>query len=194
MPHRGHKFDPAHRDVLDAPERREYLSPETILPRFGVKPGWTVVDIGAGTGFNTFPLSDLVGSRGRVYAAEVQKAMLSVLREKLAQTPRANVTVLESEEDRIPIDAHTADFVLLACVLHELEGPGTLREAARILKPTGILGIVDWKRMRQDIGPPLAHRLSERQAIARVVKQGFRSDPPFEAGAHHYGFAARIRT
>ena len=79
----------------------------------------------------------------------------------------------------------------LACVLHELDGPGTLREAARVLRPGGVLGIVEWKKKRQVDGPPYRIRLSPKRAAEVLDAGGFDSEKAFEAGPHHYGITAR---
>ncbi|OGS60030.1 MAG: hypothetical protein A3K59_08840 [Euryarchaeota archaeon RBG_19FT_COMBO_69_17] len=190
MPHGGHKFDPAHRAHLDAPERREYLDPERILDAFAVGPGLRLADVGAGTGFFALPAARRVGRSGRVYAIDLTEAMLEELRSR-APTAAGNLEVVPSTEDRIPLPDRSVDVAFLACVLHELDGPGTLRECARILAPGGRLAIVDWVKKDQDIGPPREHRLSESEAAAVLGAAGFRVARTFPAGPHHYGIEAR---
>ncbi len=100
---------------------------------------------------------------------------------------------MRSTEDRIPLPDASVDFAFMACVLHELDGPGTLLEARRILKPRGRLGIVDWKKEDMEFGPPKAHRLDEAEARAILRDAGFAPSRTFAAGAYHYGIEARIR-
>lgn len=192
MRHRGHKFDAAHRAYLDSDERRSYLEPDAILGAFGVGPGCILADVGAGTGFFSIPASKRVGPSGRVYALDVQTPMLDDLREKVTTEGLTNIRILQSQEDRIPLPQASVDVAFLACVLHELDGPGTLRECGRILKPTGCLAIVDWKKIEQDIGPPFKHRLDEGQARAFLKRSGFAPIRTFDAGRNHYGIEARI--
>jgi len=96
---------------------------------------------------------------------------------------------LPSTEDHIDLPDGIADFVLLACVLHELDGLGTLHEARRILRPNGVMGVVDWRRIEMSMGPPIEHRLSEEEAVSLVQKAGFRSSETRLAGPYHYSFA-----
>ncbi len=191
MARHGHKFDPAHRAHLLDPERARYLPAKKILSKFPLKAGSAAVDVGCGPGYWTIPMAEIVGPTGRVYAVDLSEAMLVDLRTRLDKRPELPVQVMRSSEDRVPLPARSVDFAFLACVLHELDGPGTLREAARVLRPGGVLGIVDWKKIRQDVGPPYRHRLSTAQAAARLLGGGFVADEPFEAGPHHYGIAAR---
>lgn len=190
MPHGGHKFDPTHRAHLDAPDRRGYLDPERILGAFAVGPGLHLADVGAGTGFFALPAARLVGPAGRVYAIDQAEAMLEELR---ARAPAASgiLEVVPSTEDRIPLPDGSVDVAFLACVLHELDGPGTLRECARILRPGGRLAVVDWMKKAQDIGPPREHRLSEVEAAEVLREAGFHVSRTFPAGPHHYGIEAR---
>lgn len=193
MRQHGHKFDPANRAHLDSDARRAYLDPDAILGAFGIGPGTIVADIGAGTGFFAIPAAKRVGATGRVWALDLDPQMLEDLRARAGGSADiGNVGVLRSEEDRIPLPQACVDVAFLACVLHELEGPGTLRECARILKPAGHLAVVDWKKIDQDIGPPLRHRLDEGEARAFLMRNGFTPTRTFDAGRYHYGIESRV--
>ncbi len=189
----GHKFDAAHRAYLDSEERRSYLDPPAILRAFAIRPGMRIADVGSGTGFFALPAAAIVGPKGRVYAVDLSPDMLEDLQGKLPRVPERNVEAVRSTEDRIPLPDTSVDFVFMACVLHELDGPATLLEARRILVPKGRLGIVDWKKEDMKFGPPKAHRLDEDEARAVLADAGFAPVRTFEAGAHHYGIEARVR-
>lgn len=189
----GHKFDVAHRAYLDSAERRSYLDAPRILREFRLKEGMRVADVGSGTGFFAVVAATLVGRTGRVYAVDLSAEMLEDLQTKLRQSKLENVEAVRSTEDRIPLPDASVDLAFLACVLHELDGPGTLLEARRILKARGRLGIVDWKKEDMEFGPPKAHRLDEAEARAILRDAGFAPSRTFEAGAYHYGIEARVR-
>ena len=189
----GHKFNVAHRAYLDSDERRSYLNPKRIFTRFGLSKGMRVADIGAGTGFFAIPAARIVGPTGKVYAVDLVPEMLEELQAKLAREPVPNLEALRSTEDRIPLADGSVDFAFLACVLHELDGPGTLLECRRILTPVGRLGIVDWKKEEMEFGPPKAHRLDEDEARSVLRDAGFHPVKTFEGGRYHYGIEARVR-
>src|ERR1039458_9895939 len=71
----------AHR--LDDPERLLWLPPAAVLGALAVRPGETIADVGAGTGYFSLPLAKAVGPEGKVYAVDAQAEMLSLLRQKL---------------------------------------------------------------------------------------------------------------
>jgi ubiquinone/menaquinone biosynthesis C-methylase UbiE len=53
-----------------------FAHPETILSGFDLKSGMHVADLGTGSGFYALAAAHLVGSKGRVYAIDVQKDLL----------------------------------------------------------------------------------------------------------------------
>jgi len=63
-----------------------------LLDRF-VRPGDTVVDVGANIGYNTLHAARLAGQRGRVVAVEPTPDNLDVLRQNIQAAGLANVTV-----------------------------------------------------------------------------------------------------
>lgn len=191
-PHGGHKFDPASRRRLDSEERRAYLDPDAILEAFQVRTGTRMADVGAGVGFFTLPAARRVGPKGRVFAIDLSSEMLEDLRAKLEDETLANVEAYLSTEDRIPVADASVDFAFLACVLHELAGAATLLECHRILRPKGRLGVVDWKKIDQEEGPPKEHRLDEAEVAAFLREAGFSPTRTFEAGPYHYGIEARL--
>jgi len=193
VPGGGHKYRVEHRAHLDSAERRSYLDAERIMAGFRLAPGTRVADVGAGTGFFAIPAARIVGPSGKVFAVDLAPEMLEDLQAKLARDPLPNVVALRSTEDRIPLSDASVDFALLACVLHELDGPGTLLECRRILVPDGRLGVVDWVKVDMEFGPPKGHRLDEVEAQAILRDAGFRPVRTFRGGPYHYGIEARIR-
>jgi FkbM family methyltransferase len=77
-----------------------------LLDRF-VKPGHTVVDVGANIGYNTIRAARLAGPHGRVVAVEPTPDNLDVLRHNVQATGLANVVVEHAAAGRA---AGTRDF------------------------------------------------------------------------------------
>ncbi|MBS3790649.1 MAG: SAM-dependent methyltransferase, partial [Candidatus Thermoplasmatota archaeon] len=59
------KYDPKHAAFLDSKERKYRLSPEKVISLAELEKKDFVLDLGAGTGFLTFPLSQIV-EKGKV--------------------------------------------------------------------------------------------------------------------------------
>jgi ubiquinone/menaquinone biosynthesis C-methylase UbiE len=151
---------------LDDPRRGSWEDPHALWRRVGLRPGMTVVDVGAGTGYYAFPAAERVGRSGRVFAVDRSPELVRLLRRRARELHRPNVVAVRSRIDRIPLRGGIADRVILANVLHGLP-PSTIAEAVRVLRPGGRLVDVDAKRSHRvvgPVGPPFEHRLSVRTA------------------------------
>jgi ubiquinone/menaquinone biosynthesis C-methylase UbiE len=168
MSHRG-------ADWLDRAEREEEEAPERALEAMGVRPGQTVVDLGAGSGYFTVRLAPRVGPTGRVIAVDIQPEMIARLRERLQREGIANVTpVLGSASDPKLPDG-SADLVLMVDVYHELASPQQmLRHIARALRPGGRLVLLEYRK--EDPGIPIRpeHKMSVAEAKAELEAEGYR--------------------
>ena len=171
--------------VLDAPERRSSQDPKRLWRRAGLKRGDTVVDVGAGSGFFTFPAAVLVGPSGRVYAVDVSQDLVELVRERTASRKVHNVDAVLSTPTHIPIEDAVADMALLANVLHGIP-PETVDEAVRLLRPGGRLVDVDWKKEPSPGGPPVEHRLTAPEATAVLSAHGLVRADAFDLGPYHY--------
>jgi ubiquinone/menaquinone biosynthesis C-methylase UbiE len=169
--------------LLDAPERRLSENPEELWKRSGLRRGMAVVDVGAGTGYFAFPASDIVGDSGTVYAVDVSRVLVRLLRERARH--RTNVVVRLSRPDRIPLPDGIADRVLLSNVLHGIP-PATVEESVRVLRPGGRLLDLDWKKATTARGPPVEHRLSAHEAREVLEQHGLRFVRSGPLGPSHY--------
>jgi len=162
---------------MDRASREQEESPARALSLVGIKPGMTVADIGAGSGYMTMRIAPLVGPTGKVYATDIQPALLERLRDKLAAGGVTNVQLVVGSdiESRLPDGA--VDVALLVDVYHEFQHPREmLRSIRRSLKPEGRLVLIEYRK--EDATIPIAptHRLSVAEAMAEIETEGFRFD------------------
>lgn len=125
------------------PLRRLVQNPTRILKPYITK-GMRVLELGAGPGFFTFDIARLTGITGKVIAADMQQAMLDIIRAKTNGTPLGNNIVLHRcAPDTIGV-IETVDFALLFYMLHEVPDPKhMLRELYDILAQGGRVLIVE---------------------------------------------------
>jgi ubiquinone/menaquinone biosynthesis C-methylase UbiE len=167
-----HKFDPRKRSVLDDPKRFLFENPDAILSEVGVNPGQVVADIGCGTGFFTLPLARSVGETGKVYALDTSPMMIMELRKRTKHVKQ--VKPIHSQENRFPIKDGSLDFALLVNMIHELENwRRFLKEVHRVLKPGGRICVIDWKKKKMDMGPPLEIRLTRKRIGEMLWQSGY---------------------
>jgi len=106
-----------------------------------LSPAWTVADLGTGTGAMLPLLSPHVA---RVIGVDPTPAMLKAAQARVRQHRLENVDLQRGAIEDLPLPTATVDVALLTLVLHHIAEPLIgLREARRVLKPGGILLIVD---------------------------------------------------
>ena len=129
--------------VINNPLRRWLHNPEEILGRL-IAPGFTVVELGCGSGPFTIDLAQMVGSSGRVIAADVQPAMLSKVQRRVAQAGlQDRVELHQGGRERIGLSARV-DFVLAFWMVHEVPNAVALfAEMREALNPDGKLLLVE---------------------------------------------------
>lgn len=193
--HRGHLAGRAWTrtealETLEAADRHKSQDPELLWTRVGLRPGQTVVDVGAGTGFFAVPAGRRVGPDGQVFAVDLSGELVDLLRERRDREGLPQLKPVQSTLSSIPLDSSVADVVLLANVLHDIP-PSTVSEAVRLLKPEGLLVNLDWKKTDTPGGPPPGIRLTPDEAARRLEKEGLETVERWEFGPWHYGIVLR---
>lgn len=172
---------------LEDPNRRKRYDPYSLLRRSGLLIGHIIADLGCGTGFFALPAAEIVGGQGVVYAVDEVQEMLRVLEKKISQQGIQNVRIIKSNLMATTIPSQSVDFALMACVFHDLHRETLGAELNRILKPTGTICVVDWKKVATEHGPPVEARLTEEDVIREMNDMGFITSEVYEAGQQHYG-------
>jgi SAM-dependent methyltransferase len=114
-----------------------------VVEHARIEPRGVIVDLGAGTGFLTIPLAELVGDEGRVYAVDHSREMLSRLE---ARIPAGACVEVQSSDIRDYRPPELLDAVVTNYSLHHLShrAKGRLiEEAASWLKPGGRIVVSD---------------------------------------------------
>lgn len=140
-----------------------------------LNPAWTVADLGTGTGA-MLPL--IAPHVARVIAVDPTPAMLKAARSRVRAQRLDNIDLRQGSIEDLPIDSASVDVALLALVLHHVVSPPAgLKEARRILKPGGILLIVDLQPHNVDLfRDNMQHRwmgFSQEQLTAWLADAGF---------------------
>lgn len=149
---------------LERAERTKEERPDLVLAAFELKQGMAVADIGAGSGFYSRRMAQLVGKTGTVYAVDIQPRMLRLIERDLARHTLANVkTVLATPKDP-NLRAGSLDLAVMVDAYHELEFPyEVMGGVVRALKPGARLALVEFRAGDPNVPIKRLHTMTEEQ-------------------------------
>jgi putative heme-binding domain-containing protein len=179
---------------FDRPDRDRDERPDVLLAALGIAPGSTVADVGSGTGYFTWRLARQVGPAGKVYAVDVQQAMLDLTRRAVASRGLDNVEyVLATATDpRLPEGA--IDLAFIAYAYHEFADPPVVMAAIRrALKPGGRIFVLEYAK-ESDVAPASTlHRMSFDEIRREIEPMGFVVDRLFDFLLVQHGVVFTVR-
>jgi predicted methyltransferase len=162
-------------DWLDRSERELEEMPETALDKLGIKPGMTVADVGAGSGYFTVRLAKRVGNTGKVYAVDVQPEMIVMVRDRAATHKQTNIEPLLSTETDPKLPKNSVDLILMVDVYHEFSQPQRmLRRLRDALKSDGRLVMLEYRKEDPHIPIRSEHKMSIDEARSELEAEGFK--------------------
>jgi arsenite methyltransferase len=106
--------------------------------------GETVVDLGSGSGTDSFLAARQTGADGRVIGIDMTEAQLAKATRLATEHGFANVEFRNSHIEQLPLDSGSADVVISNGVINlSPDKAKVFAEAARVLRPRGRLAIAD---------------------------------------------------
>jgi predicted methyltransferase len=156
-------------NLLEA-DRDPWQEPARVIGLLAISPGSTVADIGAGSGYFTERLADVVGPAGHVIAIDVDSDALRQLAGRFKTTPA--VVVQRGRAADPDLAPASLDAVLMVDAFHEVEMPDAMLAALRRdLRPGGRLVVID--RPAKEWAPG-SHTIPEARVLAQAEAAGFR--------------------
>ena len=164
---------------LERPRREREERTDLLLQNLSLKASDHVADLGAGTGYFSFPMAVKLTS-GKVLAVDIEPEMLKLIeRRKIVDIVNNIDTVLASE--RSPnIPNASVDVVLVVDAYHEFSFPREVMSGVvKGLKSSGRVVLVEYRGEDNNVPIKQLHKMTQQQAkkeMSAVGLQWLRTD------------------
>ena len=157
---------------LERPERERQERTDLLIAGLSLSDDFVVADIGAGTGYFTFPVAQRV-PRGKVFSVDIQPEMLARVERRKALENIANVETVLGEEDDPKLPAKEIDLAFIVDAYHEFSFPREMGERLKeSLKPGGRLVLVEYRAEDRRVPIKRLHKMSELQVKQEMAAIG----------------------
>jgi ubiquinone/menaquinone biosynthesis C-methylase UbiE len=147
-----------------------------IIKALKIKAGQCVADVGAGTGGFLPLLHKKVTASGKVYAVEISDNFLEYIQQRKKVEKLSSVEPIKGGYTSSNLPSQSCDIILLVDVYHHLDKPEQmLSDFNRVLRPQGLLAIVDFDRNGGKARPWILKHMkqSKEEVQEQVAQEGF---------------------
>lgn len=149
-----------------------------------MKPGNTVLDLGAGAGNDVFVARAIVGETGRVIGVDMTPEMITKARQNNQKLGYTNVEFRLGEIENLPVQSDTVDVVISNCVLNLVPDKArSFAEINRVLKPGAHFCVSDivlkgtlpaeLKKSAEMYAGCVAGAMQQEDYLAEIERAGF---------------------
>jgi precorrin-6B methylase 2 len=158
---------------LERPTRELEERTDLFIERIEVERDDVVADIGAGTGYFSFPFAERV-PEGRVLAVDIQPEMLAIIEQRKAELGIENVEAVRGTGTDPGLPAGAVDLIFIVDAYHEFASPYEMGRAMfTALKPGGRLVLLEYRAEDPSVPIKPLHKMTEAQARAEMDVLGF---------------------
>ena len=159
---------------LERPEREAEEAPSIAIQALKIRPGQTVADIGAGSGYYTVRMARVVGPTGKVFATDIQPGMLDLLVRNVAKAKLDNIVPVLGTPDDPKLPPDSLDLAIMVDVYHELAAPQAfIRKLRASLKRTGRLVLLEFRKEDPRVPIRPEHKMSVAEVRQELEPEGF---------------------
>ena len=164
---------------LERPERERQERTDLLIAGLILSDDFVVADIGAGTGFFTFPIAQRV-PQGKVFAVDIQPEMLARIARRKTLEKVVNVETVLGEQDDPKLPKNQIDLAFIVDAYHEFSFPREMGERLKeSLRPGGQLVLVEYRAEDPRVPIKRLHKMSEvqvKQEMAAIGLDWVRTD------------------
>jgi len=169
-----------------------FFDPESILAKLQFDDQIIdAVEFGCGYGTFTIPAAKII--KGNLFALDIDPAMIKRLKKRIAEKNLTNIKLSQIDfvKEGTKTKDKSIDYAMLFNVLHCEDPVSLLKEAYRILKNGGKIGVMHWiYSAKTPRGPSLNIRPKPEQCIEWLKFSGFSISDVISLPQYHYGILA----
>lgn len=148
---------------LERPSREIQEKPSKVIEALTLKPTDIVADLGAGTGYFSFRMANLV-PQGKVYAVDIQPEMLDAINFLKTENKVFNIEPVLGNITNPNLPENSIDLILMVDAYHEFEYPREMMdELVKSLNSGGRVVLVEYRRENPLISIKTLHKMTENQ-------------------------------
>jgi len=170
----------------------------------GLKEGEIVLDLGSGGGIDVFLSAKKVGSRGMAIGVDMTEEMIRRARATASEYGYENVEFRLGEIENLPVEDNSVDVIISNCVINlSPDKEKVFREAYRVLKPNGRIGISDIvtegelpEEVRKNFDAwagCIAGALERRQYMDTIRRAGFKNVKITSESTYNIGVSQELK-
>lgn len=181
---------------FETESREVYAKRKEVVKALGLKPGDSIADVGAGTGFYAKLFAEAVGPKGKVYAVDIAKPFLKHIADDAKKAGLTQIETIEGSQHSINLPARSVGLVFMSDVYHHFEHhQEVLASIHRALRPGGVLAIIEFDKQKAGATEFVKHhvRAGKEKFIAEIKAAGFEPIETKEAPSFKENFFARFR-
>jgi len=159
-------------------ERDKWQKADELISLLKIKQGSHVADVGSHEGYMTFKLARKVGSKGVVYAVDLDQGKLDKVKQRATENNIGQIRTIKGQDDDPLLPLNALDAVLILDTYHEMDDhDDILQHIKASLKMGGRLllcePIADSRRNLSRREQEQKHELALEFALDDLKKAGF---------------------
>jgi len=158
---------------LERPTREQEERTDLFIEQLPVEPDHVVADIGAGTGYFSFPIAERV-PEGKVLAVDIQPEMLDIIEQRRAAWGVENVEPVLGTITDPGLPENGVDLIFIVDAYHEFSHPREMgRSMFEALRPGGQLVLLEYRAEDPTVPIKQLHKMTEEQVRLELESLGF---------------------
>jgi ubiquinone/menaquinone biosynthesis C-methylase UbiE len=130
-------------DLLESPTRKKHNDPNTVVDDSGIQSGWSVLEVGCGSGYFTAALAECVGPCGSVNSIDINPLAVERTIGKMRSEghPNATASVMDAHRTSFPDESFDAAVVYGVVPAPVIRESALAAEMARVVKSGGRVSV-----------------------------------------------------